>query len=389
MKSKILIRICIGLICSSSLFAGGQLEKEPVELTNTIDEIAFDESNISWLIENNENFITIIDNGGNKVTINKPIERIFASGMAVFPAIRALGAEELIIGAQGIDINEGDILFPYMSKLPIFAPKDPSSLLDYEKIIQMDPDLFIVLSTSRAQVDENIGSLGIPVVQLDFGTNKDILILGAVLGKEKEAEEYVSWIEEITNNIEDKIKNLTIEETPSVFLYYGGSYGMAPPPPYGSYGKDNFLGNKMIEMAGGRSITSLTPGEWINVDPEWIIEQNPDVIIREYYNMSGTDNTELGYNTISNSKAKDMVERITLMPAFETSNAVQEKDVHMIYGNIISNSWFLGLPYVAKWLHPEIFCDLDPTEIYQEFITQFLRVDFNLSKQGILVFSEK
>jgi iron complex transport system substrate-binding protein len=253
----------------------------------------------------------------------------------------------------------------------------------------MNPDLFIVLADSKAQVDENIGSLGIPVVQLDFGTNKDILILGALLGKKKEAEEYVSWIEEITNNIEDKIQNLTLEDTPSVFLYYGGSYGMAPPPPYGSYGKDNFLGNKMIKMAGGRSITSLTPGEWINVDPEWIIEQNPDVLIREYYNVSGTDNPELGYNANSNSKAKDMVERITLMPAFETSNAVQEKDVHMIYGNIISNSWFLGLPYIAKWLHPDIFYDLDPNEIYQEFITKFMRVYFDLSQQGVLVYSKQ
>jgi iron complex transport system substrate-binding protein len=389
MKSRIIIRICIGLICSSSLFAGGQLEKDQVELVNNIAKITFDESDTSWLVENTDSSITIIDNGGNKVTINKPIERIFASGMAVFPAIRALGAEELIIGAQGIDRNEGAILFPYMSKLPVFAPNDPSSLLDYEKIVQMNPDLFIVLADSKAQVDENIGSLGIPVVQLDFGTNKDILILGALLGKKKEAEEYVSWIEEITNNIEDKIQNLTLEDTPSVFLYYGGSYGMAPPPPYGSYGKDNFLGNKMIKMAGGRSITSLTPGEWINVDPEWIIEQNPDVLIREYYNVSGTDNPELGYNANSNSKAKDMVERITLMPAFETSNAVQEKDVHMIYGNIISNSWFLGLPYIAKWLHPDIFYDLDPNEIYQEFITKFMRVYFDLSQQGVLVYSKQ
>lgn len=389
-KRKILILLLATVFCTGMLLAGGQQEKGSdivVSKKDSADKMSQNSTISDWLVENTDDHITIIDNGGYHITIKKPIERVLASGMAVFPTIRALQAENVVIGTQGIDEKDGEILFPYMSKLPVIAPEDPSAFLDYEKVVQMNPDLFIVLATFREQVAESLSPAGIPVIQLDFGSNKDILILGTLLGKEKEAEEYVSWIENETSTIEDQIKNLPEDEVPSVFLYYGGSYGIAPPPPYGSYGRDNFLGNKMIEMAGGRSLTAENRGEWINVDSEWIIEQNPDVLIREYYNITKTNDPELGYSASSNLKAKIMMDTIVAMPAFESSNAVREKNVHMIFGNIVSESWFLGLPYIAKWLHPEIFKDLDPHSIYQEFITRFMRVDYNIYEQGIYSYS--
>jgi iron complex transport system substrate-binding protein len=51
--------------------------------------------------------------------------------------------------------------------------------------------------------------------------------------------------------------------------------------------------------------------------------------------------------------------------------------------------WFLGIPYVAKLLYPDLFADLDPDAIHQEFLTRFLRIDYDVSKQGVFIYPGK
>jgi iron complex transport system substrate-binding protein len=46
------------------------------------------------------------------------------------------------------------------------------------------------------------------------------------------------------------------------------------------------------------------------------------------------------------------------------------------------------LAYMAKWLHPELFSDLDPQAIHQEYLTDFLGIDYDLSEHGVFVYPE-
>ena len=41
---------------------------------------------------------------------------------------------------------------------------------------------------------------------------------------------------------------------------------------------------------------------------------------------------------------------------------------------------------MAKWLHPEIFQDLDPQEIQQEYLNKFQGIDYDLNKYGAFVY---
>ncbi len=41
---------------------------------------------------------------------------------------------------------------------------------------------------------------------------------------------------------------------------------------------------------------------------------------------------------------------------------------------------------MAKWFHPELFEDLDPQAIHQEYVTEFQGLDYDLSEHGVFVY---
>jgi len=40
----------------------------------------------------------------------------------------------------------------------------------------------------------------------------------------------------------------------------------------------------------------------------------------------------------------------------------------------------------AKWLYPDLFGDLDPEQVHQEYIDRFQNVDYDLKEHGAFVY---
>jgi iron complex transport system substrate-binding protein len=387
------------LFCTAAVFAGGRQEADTQPETSAAEEQAAAEQSVAndqsvevgapapdWLVKETDDYITVIDNGGHEVTIEKPVKRIVIIGMAVFPTVKAIMGDNLVVGMSfpGNPL-EAQLFYPEMAKRPDLGSDAPGAL-DYERLVSLEPDAVVVLSVSRNDVNENLAGTGIPVVQLDFTEEKDIAILGAILDRDREAREYIEWIDAITRPIAERVGSLPDHERPSVFLYYGGHYGMAPPPPYGTYGTENLLGHRTIRMAGGKTVSEEVPGEWITVDPEWVIEKNPDVILREYYNVQGFEQPPVGYDAKGTSEAQGLLDSILAAPAFEVSDAVKAGKVYIFDGLLISRFWFIGLQYFAQWFHPGLFSDLDPAAVHQEYLTRFMRIDYDVRNQGVFVY---
>jgi iron complex transport system substrate-binding protein len=49
----------------------------------------------------------------------------------------------------------------------------------------------------------------------------------------------------------------------------------------------------------------------------------------------------------------------------------------------------IGFAYIAKWLYPDLFEDLDPKALHQEYLTRFLKLDYDLDERGVFVYPEK
>ena len=47
---------------------------------------------------------------------------------------------------------------------------------------------------------------------------------------------------------------------------------------------------------------------------------------------------------------------------------------------------FIGIAYMTKWFYPDLFEDLDPKVIHQEYLTEFQHLDYDLDEHGVFVY---
>jgi iron complex transport system substrate-binding protein len=67
--------------------------------------------------------------------------------------------------------------------------------------------------------------------------------------------------------------------------------------------------------------------------------------------------------------------------------AVEKGGVYVFTTNIwCSPRYLIGIAYYARWFHPELFEDLDPKAIHQEYLTRFQGLDIDLDKKGVFVY---
>jgi iron complex transport system substrate-binding protein len=252
-------------------------------------------------------------------------------------------------------------------------------------VITLDPDVVL----APYYIDEGAETKlepEIPVFRLDIGHpdtyHDEIRKLGLILDAEDGADEYLDWIDNRVNTVTEAVRNLSDSDKPEVFGFYGGDWGMSAGPPYGVYGEENMV-NGLLEKAGLISLTGELPGDWIVVDPEWVVTANPPVIVREIFSMV---DPVVGYDMDDTAGIKDMYNDITSRPEFAGTDAVRNNEVYMVSTDILQVAWFLGLQYIAKWFHPDLFPDLDPDAVHQEYLTRFVGTDVDISETGVFVY---
>lgn len=332
--------------------------------------------------------IRVKDKNGREVTIETPVNRIVAlTPGSALSAIRALQAEKKVVGVLET-ITKLGVRFPVFSKLPAVSTTETPN---YEDILALNPDLVIASYWMPEALEEKLEP-AIPVVRLDIGPPEtyaaELKTLAAILEEEELAQELIDWYQGHVKNITQRLHGITDAEKPAVFDFYGGEYGTSAGPPYGTYGKDNSWVTPTLKMAGGRNLSGEIFGDWILVDPEWVITQNPDIIIREVFStVSGAD--VVGYEASDTEKISKIWDELVNESALNFTNAVKDKKVYIIGGALIQEEWFLGLQYLARWFHPERFADIDPQAIHQEFLHRFQRLDYDLSEQGVFVYPVK
>ena len=311
------------------------------------------------------------------VTIHKPLERcVVLAHAGIAETFRALKSKDKIVGISKM-IQDNKFFYPEISKLPCvgeaFSP-------DCEAILSLNPDL--VLIEPWQDIIEKLP--GVPVAYLGLRMMETctdgVRKLGYILDSEKEAEEYANWFDGWTNKIKSRTEGLSDDEKPRVFIT-GPGMG-AGPGQYTTVSNDNRFG-KMCTLAGGKSIAADLTGWWITVDTEWVIVQNPDIIIL----WTGSYH---GYGTEDPSELAAIREDIMNRPELANVNAVK---TGRVYVSAFGKSYFthgpsclIGSTYMAKWFYPYLFEDLDPEAIHQEYLTRFQGLDYDLDKHGVFVY---
>ena len=81
--------------------------------------------------------------------------------------------------------------------------------------------------------------------------------------------------------------------------------------------------------------------------------------------------------------------QIMNMVVLADSNAVANGEFYLYESMFtVSPRLVVLMAYWAKWLHPQLFAVLDPQAIHQEYLTRFMRIDYDLEKHGIFAYPE-
>ena len=335
--------------------------------------------------------VTITDITGREVEVSVPVERvILGEGRQIYfvaaldtdaPFKRVVGWRDDFRKADLDGYNEYLETFPQMEEIPTFGGMKDGTF-NLEQAIELRPDVIIMNTEAKSATQESgyiekLAKVGIPLVYIDFRekpiahTDQSMRIIGKLFGKDARAEEFVEFRQQQMAKVTDMLDKIDDLEKPLVFVERAGGYS---DDCCMSFGNENF--GKMVEMAGGINMAKdIIPGTFGTVNPEQIIASNPDQIVItganwENYVPSGNW-VGLGAGA-DNAESERKLDVLMQRPAFTGVKAVKDGNVHGIWHQFYNSPYqFVAVQQLAKWLHPELFKDLDPSQTFADLHEKF------------------
>ena len=329
---------------------------------------------IKLIILGKEKELTLIDSGNRITTVKKPIKRIVSISLYCSEPIRMFGEMDKIVAVQG-NSKKAPVYFPQICKLPSIGgyPPDPEAILSFE------PDLLIGATSWTKHLYGKLPNDVVPIVGLNFYNPstfvEETVKLGYIMNKRDKADNYLStFYNRYLDVIKSRAEKLSEKDKPKI--YAESSMG-----DYKTHGGRN-RAQTNIEIAGGRNIfADLADVGYFETDPEEVIVRNPDIIIKHLRH-------DVGYAKGDFSVMENKREEIMNRPELANVNAVKNGKVYILAERISYGFTYpVAIAYMAKWLHPDLFKDLDPRAMHQEFIDKFCPgINFNVYEQGIFVY---
>jgi iron complex transport system substrate-binding protein len=234
--------------------------------------------------------ITVSDEAGRQVTVPFDPNRIIALGPGSLRLMVYLQAESKIAGVENMEKRHPGgrpywFAHPELSKLPSCGPGGPASINkkpDMEAILSVKPEVIFVTYMESALADQVQRSLGIPVVVLSYGESvlfdkavyDSLRIAGKILNREKRADQVVSYIESLRDDMRSRTANTSENSKPLVYIGgvgHRGAQGIESTEnryiPFEWIGADNAA--KQIEAGIGSHVA---------MDKELLLQLNPDII---------------------------------------------------------------------------------------------------------------
>ncbi|OPY49980.1 MAG: corrinoid ABC transporter substrate-binding protein [Methanosaeta sp. PtaU1.Bin055] len=364
-----------------------------IEGTNEVTELADanydgdvdgeDIAQIEQIIDGEETELTLIDSADRTVTVKKPITRIVPTFPQAIETLRTLKVpKDHIVGIGTWPTPLDTAFFPEFVDVPsIGTGWDPN----VEEILALHPDVVLLFGRGGVSdldsVQEVLESADITVLRFKLQTpetyREEVKTLGYVFGRD-EAEEYLDWHEEILKSIEERVDMIPDEDKPKV--YFAPSFKEGEYYIYGRYA--------YIETAGGLDTFADQPDNYVSINPEAIMAQSPDIIVLVAPWTAGGYDLDAS-NTSDLEGARN---EILSQPEMQNVKAVKDGQVYVIADHLVAFfpasgcRQIIQLAYQAKWFHPELFEDLDPKAIHQEYLTRFQGLDIDLDENGVFVY---
>ncbi|KLN95795.1 ABC transporter substrate-binding protein [Moellerella wisconsensis] len=269
-----------------------------------------------------------------------------------------------------------------MNNIPDMGFNDKGEV-NTELVIAQRPDVLIAQLRAKPALEgsgvvSKLKQANIPIIYVDTflepvkNTKASVSLLGLVLNKEQQAKQYTDFYQQHLDNIQIKTAKVVIK--PRVFVEAKA----------GANGSDSccFTHNNagwggMIQAVGADNIGShYLPGSSGTVSLEQVISTKPDVYIVTGSRWVNKKNIAVpfGYGVTTQETAAGF-ERLKNRVGFNQISAVADNQLYGVYHNFYNHTYnIVGLEYLAKFIYPNQFSDLNPSETYNTIIKEFTTI---------------
>lgn len=205
--------------------------------------------------------LTITDDLGREVVLEAEPERIITMLPSHTATLCALGVCDSIVATDKFSNYPAEVVdLPKLGGL--FEP-------NIEKMVVLEPDLVFI--SAATELAERLESLGLTVIASHPKTYDEVFeaatLYGKIVDREEAAAEFVSQVQAEIEAVTARVAGL---ESPSVYYELDST-------PY-SVGPESFVG-VLIDKAGGDNIVEASLGDYPQLEPEYIVAADPQVII--------------------------------------------------------------------------------------------------------------
>ncbi|ALX48563.1 ABC transporter substrate-binding protein [Lentibacillus amyloliquefaciens] len=276
--------------------------------------------------------LTVTDALDNELTIDEKPKRIVSLIPSNTEIAFALGLGEEIVGVSDNDNYPEEVEE---------KEKVGGMELNVEAIIGLEPDLVLAHASGAHNSEaalQQIRDAGINVfvvhdaqdIESVYGSIEQV---AQVTGTQEKAEEIVGNMKEEFAALSEKTEAISDDERQSVF------FEVAPAPEIFTAGKNTFF-QDLLEVVNADNAAHEQDG-WVQIDPEAIVELNPDVIITTYGHY-----------------ADNPVEQVTNRDGWGDMTAVENEQVYDVHSDLVSRPGprlVEGAKEIAEVVYPELF----------------------------------
>lgn len=303
----------------------------------------------------------VTDMMGRKVVIPELPERVVVGNRYNMEIMKALGVQDKVVGVDFGIYRDRETYGDLFNEEQVIGKSQ--RLLNYEKIIELKPELLIIPNNSAwEEAEKKLAPFGINVLVLDpFYTDKfheAYTLAGNIFQKQERAAEFINLFQKQLDYIDKQLKNV-----PKKTVYYE----------YKDRGKTTVPGDyfyQMLEYSHGDNIFKDAHG--VNIDIESVIRRNPDYIVK----VGETGEAPHHHSTSVEEfmqRRKNIMER----PGWDTISAVKNNRILLLSQYVQgAASKIMGSLYIAKFMYPENLPDLHPEDVFKTWVTEYQQMPY-------------
>ena len=302
-------------------------------------------------------------NQGNRAKTegdNNGAKHLVVTNSDALEMLVGLGATENIVGINDISMRKS--YFDKNQKWPLVGGdwRNPN----VEAIINLKPDIVVGYKNwiEPEGFEAKLKPFNISVERVSCyymsEYHSDISLLASLVGKENMADTMIYDFDRIVDMIKNAVTDVDVKK--KVYIEYSDFTAMGT----GS------SSNEMLELINATNIALKLGIQYPKISTEWLLQENPDVIIK----------------IIPANITADMYEKLVNRAGWDKLDAVKNKQVYLVLPELCAGPRaMIGSLFFGKWCYPERFASIDPDSVHASWMKKYYGIStdnfvYNFSK---------